>query len=290
MDELDPRLLQIIIEIGANTHTFDQQLTIYAQGVLFANELLDTCEVTIYNLDRATQDYLLNATSPYTPNHEPKYLTILAGRKSYGTTLIYKGSILVSSVSQPPDIGITFRCLSAPNFSNTVYSTGAPGISSANEILQRLANRMNAQLTNQANNLPMLSNYSFTGTAQQEMAYLNTFGNYTVFLTKGNTDLLFVRDIFTYLTGVLRVVSEANGMIGIPEWTELGAKVTFLIDSKTTVGSYIDIDSKRYPTFSGRYGIFKLGFSLASRDTPFYYIADAARLITQGEGYTGSTS
>jgi hypothetical protein len=132
----------------------------------------------------------------------------------------------------------------------------------------------------------MLSNYSITGTSQQEMVYLNTFGNFTVFLKKGDTDLLFVKNIFTYLTGTLRVVSEANGMVGIPEWTELGVKVTFFIDSKTGPGSYLDIDSKRYPSFSGRYGVYKLGFNLASRDTPFYYIAEAARLITQGEGFT----
>src|SRR5579863_4518948 len=131
MYELDPRLLEIVIDIGANRHVFDQRLTIRAQGILFTNAILDTAEVTVFNLDRATQDYLLNATSPYTPNHETKYLTVLAGRKSYGMTLIYKGFILVSIVSQPPDIGITFICLSAPNFSNTVYSKSMPGVSSA---------------------------------------------------------------------------------------------------------------------------------------------------------------
>ena len=285
MDELDPRLLEIVIEIGANRHVFDQRLTIRAQGVLFANALLDTCEVTIFNLDRSVQDYLLNATSPYTPNHEPKFLTVMAGRKSYGTTLIYKGTILVSVVSQPPDIGITFRCLSEPNFSNTVYSITSPGIANATQFWQQFANRIGAQLSNQVRKPPMISNFSFTGNPKQELIYWNQFGNVTMFLTKGNTDILVVKDVFAYLTGTLRVVSETNGMIGIPEWTELGARVTFLIDSKTTVGSYIDIDSKKYPSFSGRYGIFKLGFNLASRETPFYYIAEAARLITEGEGY-----
>ena len=285
MDELDPRLLQVVIEIGAVRYAFDQRLTIRAQGVLFANEILDTAEITIVNVDRATQDYLLNATSPYTPNKDAKFLTVFAGRRSYGMTLIYRGFILVSSVSQPPDIAITFICLSGPNFSNTVYSKNFPGLIRSEEVIQNLSNQMNAKLVNQATNLPMMSNYSITGTSQQEMVYLNQFGNFTIFLKKGDTDLLFVRNIFTYLTGTLRVLSESNGMIGIPEWTELGVKVTFLIDAKTTVGGYIDIDSKRYPAFSGRYGIYKLGFNLASRETPFYYIAEAARVIQQGEGF-----
>ena len=252
MDELDPRLLEIVIEIGTNRHVFDQRFAIRAQGILFSNALLDTCEVTLFNLDRATQDYLLNATSPYTPNHETKTLTVLAGRKSYGTTLIYKGFILVSIVSQPPDIGITFRCLSEPNFSNTFYSIGSPGIKSAVLYWQQFANRIGATLKNQVTNPPMVSNLGFTGSPKDELTYWNTFGNFTMFLTKGNVDVLVVKDIFAYLTGTLRVVSEAHGMIGIPEWTELGIRVTFLIDSKTTPGGYLDIDSKRYPSFGAR--------------------------------------
>lgn len=285
MDELDPRLLEIVIEIGSVTYRFNQDFNIRAKGTLFANQLLNTCDVTIYNVDRATQDFLLNATSPYTSNHEAKFLTVKAGRKSYGLTLIYKGFILVSNVTQPPDIGITFKCLSGVNFSNTVYSVNYPGVTNALAIWKQLAGRMGANLHNQASTVPQVSNYSFTGTATQEIGYWNTFGNFTMFFTQGDTNILVVKDVFAYLTGTLRVVSEATGMIGIPEWTELGVKVTFLIDAKTTVGGYIGLDSKRYPSFSGTYGIYKLNFDLASRETPFYYIAEAARKITSGEGF-----
>lgn len=285
-NELDPRLLEITIEIGANRYVFNQELNIRAQGTLFANQLLDTCDVAIYNLDRATQDYLLTATSPYTTNHDAKFLTVRAGRKSYGLTLIYKGFILVSGASQPPDIGITFKCLSGINFSNTVYSVNFPGLTNALEIWEKIASRSNSNLRNQVTNVPMVSNYSHTGTVIQEIAYWNTFGNLTMFYTEGDTNILTVKGVFAYLTGILRTVSEITGMIGIPEWTELGVKVTFFIDAKTAVGTYIQIDSKRYPTFNGRYGIYKLNFNLASRDTPFYYIAEAARQITAGEGFT----
>lgn len=283
--ELDPRLLEITISIGATTYVFNQEFSIRAQGTLFADQLLDIAEVTIYNVDRVTQDYLLNATSPYTTNHETKSLMVKAGRKSYGLTLIYKGFILVSSITQPPDIGMTFKCMSGINFSNTVYTISAPGLVNAAIYYKQLATRMGANLRNEATNVPMVSNFSFTGTATQELAYWNAFGNETLFYKEGETNILVVRDAFAYLTNTLRVVSEDTGMIGVPEWTELGVKVTFFIDAKTTIGGYIDINSKRYPTFNGRYGIYKLNFNLASRETPFYYIAEAARRITAGEGY-----
>lgn len=286
MNELDPRLLEIEIEVGADVHRFYGDLTIRAQGMLFANPISDTGEITIYNLDRATQDYILTITSPYTTNREVKNLTILAGRKSYGTTLIYKGTILVSNASQPPDIGITFRCLSGASFQNTNYSVGYSGNVGANTAIQTLANRLNASTRIQVTNIPNIGNYAFSGNAIGELKYINSFGFATGFLTQGRTNILTFKGSTVPLTGTLRVVSEATGMIGVPEWTEQGVKVTFLIDNKTTIGGGLQIISQRYPAFNGYYVIYKLGYDLASRDTPFYYIAEAARVINPGEAIT----
>lgn len=277
MNELDPRLIEIVITVGANNHSFTGDLAIRAQGVLFANPLSDTCEVTLYNLTRANQDYILNVTSPYSSNHEPKTLTVKAGRQSYGLTSIYQGTILLSSATQPPDIGVILTCLSGASFQNIVYNVSLDGISSLDVAINKLAERMGAQSDIQIENAKMIGNYNFNGTAIGEMAYLNSFGNLTVFYNQGKGALL-VKDAYVALTGTQRVVSEETGMIGVPEWTELGVKVIFLIDNKTQIGGGIRLISKRYPAFSGDYAIFKLGFNLASRETPFYYIAEAARV------------
>lgn len=299
MQQLDPRLLEIVVTVGAKSYSFSGTLYIRAQGMLFANLLLDTCEVTIQNLARDTQDFLLNVTSPYTANRDDKSITVLAGRESYGTTLIYKGSILVANASQPPDIGITFTCLSGASFQNTVYSVNSPGISTYLENLQRLANRFKATLRSEFPNLPNVNNYHFNGTAIQELAHINSFGkgssqnafgNVTSFLTVKDTNVLVIKGNFVPLNGTLRVLSESTGMIGVPEWTELGVKVTFLIDNKTQIGGGLQIISKRYPAFNGLYAIYKLGFNLANWETPFYYIAEAARAITPGVGIPPFTS
>lgn len=293
MQELDPRLLEIVIAIGAKQYRFSGTLYIRAQGMLFANLLLDTCEVTIQNLSRDTQDFLLNVTSPYTANHDDKSLTVLAGRESYGTTLIFKGTILVANASQPPDIGITFTCLSGASFQGTVYAVNSPGISTYLENLQKLADRFGATTRIEFPNLPNIANYHFHGSAIQELAYINSFGkgsiinsygNVTSFLVEKDTNVLVVKGTVVPLIGSLRVLSENTGMIGIPEWTELGIKVTFLIDNKTEIGGGLQIISQRYPAFNGLYAIYKLGFNLANWETPFYYIAEAARAITPGVG------
>ncbi len=66
-------------------------------------------------------------------------------------------------------------------------------------------------------------------------------------------------------------------MIGIPEFTEQGIKVKFLLDNRTTLGGGIQIESKIYPATNGNYVIYKLGFEITNRDKPFYWIAEATR-------------
>ena len=288
MVEIDPRLLEIEIEVGANIHRFTGDLAIRAQGMLFANPLSDIGEVTIYNLDRATQDYILQVTSPYTSNREVKNLTVYAGRKSYGLTLIYRGTILVANATQPPDIGVVLKCLSGGSFQNSNYSISYKGNISAITAINTLAERINASKRIQVTNIPNIGNYSFSGNAIGELRYLNSFGFATGFITQGTTNILTFKGSTVPLTGTLRIVSEEQGMIGVPEWTEQGVRVTFLIDNKTTIGGALQIVSKRYPAFSGFYVIYKLGYDLASREIPFYYIAEAARVINPGEGIVGS--
>lgn len=50
-----------------------------------------------------------------------------------------------------------------------------------------------------------------------------------------------------------------------------------LFDNQTVLGGGINITSKLNPAANGAYTVFKLGFELASRDTPFYYIAEGTR-------------
>ena len=286
MNELDPRLLQIVIQVGDTQTVFGGELFIRAQGTLFANALQDIAEVVIYNMERSTQDYLMNIMSPYSMDHRAKTLKILAGRKSYGMTLIYQGTVMVANISQPPDIGVTFTCLSGASFQNTVYSTQLAGNNSIETIATQAAQRFNASTRVQLPYYPKIANYAFSGTPIQELEYINSFGNISIFLTEGNTNVLTVKGSTVPLTGTLRQVSEETGMIGVPEWTELGIRVTFFIDNKTTLGGGIQLTSKRYPTFNGVYVIFKLNFDLANREKPFYYIAEAARVIQRGEAIT----
>jgi len=89
-------------------------------------------------------------------------------------------------------------------------------------------------------------------------------------------DIIF-KDYNAALVRRVRTLNLDTGMIGIPEFTEQGIKVKMLFDNQTVLGGGLDVTSKLNPAANGVYTVYKLAFELASRDTPFYYIAEATR-------------
>ena len=72
-------------------------------------------------------------------------------------------------------------------------------------------------------------------------------------------------------------MSAQTGMIGIPELTEVGIRVRALLSNTCKIGGQIKLDCKSNPFLNDTYLIYQMGFEIASRDTPFYTIIEAAR-------------
>lgn len=270
----DLRIVKISIEVNGQLKTYSSPMQITANGTKYANALQSECTVTIDNLDKPTQDFLLTETSPYNLNRTPKTIIVEAGRESYGTAVIYKGNIVNAIVSQPPDITVTLKCLTGNFIKGNVISRTQPGSATVSQISQQIAQDTNTVLNFQATD-KNVGNYAFSGGALDQISALGTLGNYNVFI---DNDTLIVKDALIPISGSTRILSAETGMIGIPEFTERGLKVKMLIDNQTRLGGALDIRSTQYPAANGIYIIYKLGFQIASRDTPFYYIAEAARL------------
>ena len=80
------------------------------------------------------------------------------------------------------------------------------------------------------------------------------------------------------IAGRQRVLNIDTGLIGIPQFQEFGISVQYLFDGQSSIGTALEIQSDIYPATSGLYTIYRLNFDLASRDTPFYYQAEARRV------------
>ena len=272
MNELDPRLISVTVNVNGVNKTYSQGLAIVATGTKYGNALQNEAEITLTNLDKATQDYLLTVTSPYNKNTTPKIVSLYAGRQSYGTALIYSGNIVRSSVSQPPDIGVTLKCLTGNFYKGNILTRNQPGAASLSQISKQIAQDTGTILSFQATDR-QIANYQFAGPALNQVGQLGSMGNVNAFV---DDNTLVVKNAFVPRTGSVRVLNSSTGMIGIPEFTEQGIRVKFLVDNKTQLGGGLQIESSVYPAINGLYTIYKLGFNITSRDVPFYYIAEAA--------------
>lgn len=272
-DELDPRIVKVGIEINGQIKYYED-LAIVATGTKFANENENECEVKITNLDKQTRDYLLTETSPFNKNPSPKRIIIDAGRKSYGTNRIYIGDITSAKVSQPPDVTITLKATTANDQKGNVIARNQPGVANLSTIAAQVAGDLGMSLQFECQD-KQLTNYTFTGGCLKQVTKLGKAGGVSAFV---DDNVLVMKDYGVPLSSRVKVLSLDSGMVGIPEITEKGIKVTYLIDNETALGGALEVESKLNPAVNGTYNIYKLGFQIANRDTPFYFIAEASRI------------
>lgn len=272
--ELDPRLMRVGIEVGAGRiKWYDQKFAITASGTKYANPIQNECEVKINNLDTATKDYLLTETSPLNKNRTRKRLIVEAGRVSTGLALVYEGDICSTTGTQPPDVQVCIKAKTGDFQKGNVISRSKNGKTQLSTIAKGVAADLGLQLDFQAKD-KQISNYSHSGAALKQVDRLGTTGAVDAYINNG---VLVVKDLNIPLRSKVRVLSLETGLIGIPEFTEQGIKAKMLFDNQTDLGYGLDIKSVMNPAANGVYSVYKLGFELTSRDTPFYLIAEAVR-------------
>lgn len=272
MEELDPRLLRIGIEVNGVLKLYEG-LAMTASGTKYANPIQNECEVKISNLDQATRDFLLTETSPFNKNKRRKLLTVEAGRKSTGYSLVFAGDITSAVGAQPPDITLTLKAATGDYAKGVIIAASQPAVSPLRNIASKVAGDLGLALRFEATP-KQISNYTYTGSALKQVEHLGNMGRVNAFI---DDKTLVVKNYNKALERRVRDLSLDTGLVGIPEFTEQGVKVKMLYDNATTLGGGLRITSKLNPAANGLYSVFKLGFELSSRDTPFYYVAECTR-------------
>jgi hypothetical protein len=124
----------------------------------------------------------------------------------------------------------------------------------------------------QATYNPNISNYSFNGPIIRQIQHVNELGGVNAFV---DNNTFTVVDASTARTGAGIIINKTNGMIGVPEVNELGVSARVLITGREIrPADPITIQSDLNPAANGTFYVYKLGFDIASRDTPFYWNLD----------------
>ena len=166
------------------------------------------------------------------------------------------------------------RALTGSEQATNIVAKNAPAKLNLRKLAEQVAADIGANLSFEADD-KQISNYAFAGGAIKQIDALGETGNVDAYLD-GNT--LVVKERNVPLTGKVRILNKNTGLIGIPQITEFGVRATMLLDNQTTIGGALDITSDIYPAVNGKYAIYKLSFDITSRDTPFYYHAEAVRI------------
>ncbi len=272
MDKLDLRMIRVGIEINGQLKTYEN-LTISASGTKFANALQNEAEIRITNLPKLDREYLLTETSPFNQNRTPKRILLDAGRRSIGLSRVFVGDISSCQTSQPPDITLTFKASTGQFQKGNIIARSQGAKVPLSTIARQISGDLGLALCFEATD-KHIANYAFVGGALKQIERLGETGSVNAYV---DDDTLIVKNNHSPLQGEIRVLSEATGLIGIPEMTEQGIKAKYLFDATTRIGGALRIESALNPAASGYYVIFKLHFELANHDTPFYWIAEAKR-------------
>lgn len=272
MAVIDQRILRISVEVSGEMRTFEG-LAMTARGSKFGSETQNTCDVEITNLSKDVRNYILTETSPFNKNKTPKKLIVEAGRVSTGVARLFIGDIISSSPTQPPDIGLKIKAQTGAFKKGDLVARSGPAKEKLSVIAQRVAEDIGATLEFEAED-KFIANYSFSGAALRQVGALASAGNIDAFQ---DDETLVVKDRNKPRENRVKVVDASTGMIGVPEATERGVKVTVLYDLETELGGRLDLTSELNPALDGSYTIYKVGFDLASREEAWYFDIEATR-------------
>ena len=273
--------MRVTIDIEGDLVQYED-LAITCSGTLYTNANQADAVITIANLDTDTRNYILTEGTPFLRDRQQagRQIIVDVGRQSTGLNLLYAGNIFRASVSNPPEQVISIRAVQLQSAKGNIVGVNYPGQVPMSTIIDEVAasicnlDEEPLRVENEATDR-MISDYSFTGSALEQIRKIQSFGGIDTWI---DNNTLYVVDQDNALVGLRYVLTHRNGMIGIPQPTEQGIRVTMMYDSRVRLGIELELISERYLSLSGTYRIYKLGFNLANRDTPFYLIIDANRL------------
>jgi hypothetical protein len=275
----DGRLMRLTIQLPSGPQSFDQEFAIQASGRKYAGGIQGEAEVRVFNLTREIQNYILTQASPLlTPGRPltPINVALDVGRESTGLFRLYEGFCFQGGMTQPPDIGITFRALTNNLLTGVIAGSNAAQRATLEQLARNVADANGLELSFQSSQGgKLVGNWSVSGSAQQQIDNLALAGDVDAFVD-GST--LVVLDHAKSRDGSNVLIDAEGGMVGIPQVTENGVVVRVMINPAIKVGCGVTIDSKLNPAANGTYKVVQLNFEAASRDTPFWYTLGCSNL------------
>jgi hypothetical protein len=275
----DDRIVKVVFTVGDEEITIDSSLNpsnppfIAASGTMFADPTQNECQLQVGGLQRKLRNMLATNLTPNDYNQQRKSMEVWAGRVSTGLFLRYQGDIITGIVSQPPDTVMSFRSKTLQFFKHDVLAQSYAITAPMSQISADVAKSLGLNLRFEASDR-MIGNYAYTGSAAGQVDKLGALGGMDAYVDNGT---LVCKNKGVALKNTSFVLSPESGLIGQVEPTEWGVRCKSLLSQGIILGGTLVLDSSQNPDLNGSYTIYKTGFEIATRDTPFYDVIEATR-------------
>jgi hypothetical protein len=285
MGAFDNRLFKVVFIIGDEQVTLEtvdlpvsaRDLDIKAQGVKYINAMQNEMSLQIANLSPTLRNQLLTQVTPFNYDQKRKSVQLYAGRESTGLFLLYEGDITDARPSQPPDVVLNVKSKANQYWKYDIMAQAQNLNAPLSQIVSNAASGLGLTPRFEATD-KLISNYSYSGARIKEVDHIGELGPYDVYTDDKH---LVCKDKGKPLQNTDSTISADTGMIGQPEPTEWGVRVTTLLNQSVILGGQFTVDSEINPLMNGQYTTFKLGFNIASRDVPFYTILEGTKYFDQ---------
>lgn len=234
----------------------------------------------IFNMTEAQKNQVLSQASPMllgqpnTPNGQrvPVNLTLQVGRQSYGLFTLFQGNVISCGVTQPPDIGVTLRGMTANYLNAIVAGLTASSVTQLSAICQSIATSMNLQLEFDATDR-QIDNWNANGGLLNQIDQLNDIGGIYACIDGASNTLVVINSNSSRKVATI-LIDAIGGMVGVPQVTEVGVLVKVMILPSIKLGGLFTVNSVVNPSANGTYFLYKISYEIANRDEPFWYILE----------------
>lgn len=273
MASIDDRIVRVGLTINGKTNWY-QNYQIKAKGMKVSSTMAAETEITITGINSDTRNFILQNTKPgRATTRRNVRVTLEVGRLSYGAATYFIGDVYRSYPTKKPDLGVILKCLVGHSKKSTIVQRGGLGeLTALSQIATWVADDNGYKLSFEITDR-YIRNYSFTGSANEELVTLEDLANSDVYV---DNDILYVKDSDAQAKGTsVFEVNNNNRTLLEASATEAGVVVKMLFHPAVTVGSVIDLESEINPSINGRYTVYKVNFDIAKRGTNFYNTVEA---------------
>lgn len=279
---MDPRLLRarFYFDEGNDTVEYgeDYEISFSCSKNVFSYQNMGRIEIR--NVRASVRSELLSQFNQFTQRTmKTPFLPVdvMAGRRSYGPSLVYAGNVIKCSLLPPPDIGLVIE-VATNQLDKTKWVTYWPQrpISYGNLCkwaATTLGLTPEIHITDAIFNAPV---QNFLGGNQCVLeaipVYIQRYypDQVVAFVDSGSLVVKMINEVVPSLGTVELGYGTPLPFIGIPEWTEFGVKGKVLFTPNLRLGCAVKANSIMNPTINGDYVVGKIDYELTSRQTPFY--------------------